>query len=73
MLKILLSAAGFLLLILLCSEEFRDSLQRQWRRLTALPRGKYLAYPLAAALALAAAGLILFALWSFLSTTFSYD
>ena len=73
MLKILLSAAGFLILILLCTEEFREALRRQWQRLNALPPGKYLAYPLAALLAVAAAGLILLALWSFLSTTFSYD
>lgn len=32
-----------------------------------------MAYPLAAALGLAAAGLMLFALWSFLSATFSYE
>jgi len=73
MLKILLALAGFVLLLLLCTEEFRDSLGRQWRRLTAHPPGKYLAYPLAALLAVAAAGLILWSLWSFLSTPFSYD
>ncbi len=73
MLKILLSAAGFLILLLLCTEEFRGSLRRQWQRLRAHSPGKYPAYPLAALLAVAAAGLILLALWSFLSTTFSYD
>ncbi|MDI6852799.1 MAG: hypothetical protein QME75_04245 [Deltaproteobacteria bacterium] len=70
---IILSAAGFLVFILLCSEEFRASLKRAWRRAYAFPGGRYLAYPVAALLALAAAGLMLFALWSFISSTFSYD
>jgi hypothetical protein len=73
MIDILLSAAGFLVFILLCSEEFRESLKRLWRRAFTFPGGRYLAYPLAALLGLAAAGLMLFALWSLLSTTFSYD
>ncbi len=73
MVKILLSAVGFLLIILLCAEEFRNFLRQIWQRLTVRPWMKYLAYPLAAVLALTAAGLILFALWAFLSTTFSYD
>jgi|GEM_PF-2173145 hypothetical protein len=73
MLKVLLSAAGFLLFILLCSEEFRKYLLHYWRRALASSRGKYWAYPVAAALALAAAGLMLFALWSLVTATFSYD
>lgn len=73
MLKLLLSLAGLLLLILLCTEEFRNTLPGLWRRLRALPGGQYLAYPLAVALILAATGLILFSLWFFVSTTFSYD
>jgi hypothetical protein len=73
MLNILLSAAGFLVFILLCSEEFRENLKRLWGRASGAPRGKYLAYPVAALLALAAAGLMLFAAWSLVAATFSYD
>jgi CRISPR/Cas system-associated protein Cas10 (large subunit of type III CRISPR-Cas system) len=73
MVNILISAVGFLLIILLCTEEFREALKTLWRRLTARPGAKYLAYPLAVVLILAAAGLILFSLWSLLSTRFSYD
>lgn len=73
MLDLLLSAAGCLVFILLCSEEFRNFLKHCWQRSSAVPGGKYVAYPLAAALALAAAGLMLFALWSLLSATFSYE
>ena len=73
MVNIFISAVGFLLIILLCTEEFRDFLKDLWRRFTVRPGMKFLAYPLAAALALAAAGLIAFSLWSFISTTFSYD
>lgn len=73
MVKILLSAGGFLVFILLCSEDFREALKHCWRRSCTSPRGKYLAYPLAAVLALAMAGLMFFALWSFMSATFSYD
>lgn len=73
MVDLLLSAAGFLVFILLCSEDFRQLIKDWWQRSSAFPGGKYLAYPLAAALALAAAGLMLFALWSLLSATFSYE
>lgn len=73
MLNILISTLGFVLLLLLLTEEFRDSLKKLWTQLTSKPRGKYLAYPLAVALVLAAAGLMAFSLWSFVSTTFSYD
>jgi hypothetical protein len=73
MVNILLSAVGFLLIILLLTEEFRDFLKHLWRRLTVRPWMKYLAYPLAAALLLAATGFIIFALWSLVSTKFSYD
>ena len=73
MVNILISAVGFLLIILLCTEEFRGALKSLWLRLTARPRAKYLAYPLAFVLILAAAGIIIFSLWSFVATTFSYD
>jgi hypothetical protein len=73
MVNILLFTVGFLLLILLFTEEFWGFLKYLWRRLTVRPWMKYLAYPLAAALLLAAAGCIGFFLWSVVSTTFSYD
>ena len=73
MLNLALSALGFFLILLLLTEEFRDTLRQVWRWLTSRPRGKYLAYPLALVLGLAAAGLIGFSLWFFVSTTFSYD
>ena len=73
MLSLALSVIGFLLILLLLTEEFRDTLQKLWQRFTSQPRGKYLAYPLALVLGLAAAGLIGFSLWFFVSTTFSYD
>jgi ABC-type uncharacterized transport system permease subunit len=72
-LNILFAAVGFLLIILLLTEEFRDLLKNLWRRFTVRPWMKYLAYPLAAALFLVAVGLIVFALWSLFSTKFSYD
>ena len=73
MLSLAFSVIGFLLILLLLTEEFRDTLRQVWRRFTLRPRGKYLAYPLALVLGLAAAGLIGFSLWFFVSTTFSYD
>ncbi|MEJ2069227.1 MAG: hypothetical protein P8X65_01660 [Syntrophobacterales bacterium] len=73
MLNLAFSALGFLLLLLLLTEEFRDSLRKLWRRFTSRPRRKYLAYPLALVLGLAALGLIGFSLWFFVSSTFSYD
>jgi hypothetical protein len=73
MAKILISLLGFLVILLLCTEEVRASLKNLWTRRTQTRRGKYLAYPLAVALALAAAGLILFSLWTFLAIPFSYD
>jgi small-conductance mechanosensitive channel len=73
MLNILFAAVGFLLIILLLTEEFRDFLKYLWRQLTVRPGMKYLAYPLAAALFLVAAGFIVFSLWSLFSTKFSYD
>jgi ABC-type uncharacterized transport system permease subunit len=72
-LNILFAAVGFLLIILLLTEEFRDLLKNLWRRFTVRPWMKYLAYSLAAALFLVAVGLIVFALWSLFSTKFSYD
>jgi uncharacterized BrkB/YihY/UPF0761 family membrane protein len=73
MAKILLSILGFLVILLLCTEEFRDALKKFWRNHTRTRREKFWAYPLALALALAAAGLIVFSLWVFLSSAFSYD
>lgn len=70
---LLISILGFLLILLLCTEEFREGLKKLWRRYTTQPGGKYLAYPLALVLGLAAAGLIVFSLWTFMTTTFSYD
>jgi hypothetical protein len=73
MLNILFAAVGFLLIILLLTEEFRDLLKYLWRQFTVRPWMKFLAYPLAAALFLVALGFIAFALWSLFSTKFSYD
>ena len=73
MMDLLISLLGFLLILLLCTEEFRAALKKFWQRHASQPRAKYLAYPLALVLVLAAAGLIGFSLWFFMSTTFSYD
>jgi hypothetical protein len=73
MLNILFAAVGFLLIILLLTEEFRDFLKYFWQKFTVRPWMKYLAYPLAAALILVAAGFIAFSLWTLFSTKFSYD
>jgi hypothetical protein len=73
MLNILFAAVGFLLIILLLTEEFRDFLKYFWQKSTVRPWMKYLAYPLAAALILVAAGFIAFSLWTLFSTKFSYD
>jgi hypothetical protein len=73
MMNLVISLLGFLLILLLLTEEFREALKKLWQRLTSQPRGKYLAYPLALVLVLAAAGLIVFSLWTFMSITFSYD
>jgi small-conductance mechanosensitive channel len=73
MLNILFAAVGFLLIILLLAEEFRDFLKYLWRQLTVRPGMKYLAYPLAAAFFLVAAAFIVFSLWTLFSTKFSYD
>ncbi len=73
MMDLFISLLGFLLILLLCTEEFREVLRKLWQRQTSQPGGKYLAYPLAVTLGLAAAGLILFSLWTFMTTTFSYD
>jgi len=71
--NILLLTAGFLLLLLLFTEEFWSFLKYLRERLTVRPGMKYLAYPLAAVLLLAAAGCIVFFLCSLVSTRFSYD
>lgn len=73
MMDLVISLLGFLLILLLCTEEFRGVLRKLWHRQISQPGGKYLAYPLALVLGVAAAGLIVFSLWSFMSTTFSYD
>jgi len=73
MVNLLISVLGFILILLLLTEEFRDTLRQLWRRFTSRPRGKYLAYPVALVLGLAAVGLIGFSLWFFVTTTFSYD
>jgi hypothetical protein len=71
--NILLFTIGFLLLLLLFTEEFWSFQKYLWQRLTVRPWMKYPAYPLAAVLLLAAAGCIIFFLWSVVSTRFSYD
>ncbi len=73
MVNIFLTALGFLLILLLVTEEFREALKNLWMHLMSRPWGKYLAYPLALVLGLVTTGLILYSLWSFVSTTFSYD
>lgn len=73
MVNILLFTIGFLLLLLLFTKEFWSFLKYLWLRLTVRPWMQYLAYPLAAVLLLAAAGCIVFFLWSVVSTRFSYD
>jgi hypothetical protein len=72
-LNILFAAVGFLLIILLLTEEFRNFLKNLWRQFTVRPWMKCLAYPLAVALFLVAVGFIFFSLWSLFSTRFSYD
>ena len=73
MMDLFITLLGFFLILLLLTEEFREFLKKLWHRQTSQPGGKYLAYPLALVLGVAAAGLIVFSLWSFMSTTFSYD
>jgi hypothetical protein len=73
MLNILFAAIGFLLIILLLTEEFRDFLKNLWRQFTVRPWMKYIGYPLVAVLFLIAVGFIVFSLWTLFSTTFSYD
>ncbi len=73
MLPVLVSLLGFLLLLLLCTEEFRGTLWSFWKRQTSGSSRKYLAYPLAFLAAVAALGLIAFSMWLLLSSGFSYD
>jgi amino acid transporter len=73
MTKILLAILGFLVILLLLTEECRDALKKFWSRHTRTRLEKFFAYPRALVLALAAAGLILFSLWTFLAIPFSYD
>ena len=73
MMDLFITLLGFLLILLLCTEEFRGGLKKLWQKHTSQPGGKYLAYPLALVLGVAAAGLIVFSLWTFMTTTFSYD
>jgi hypothetical protein len=72
-LNLFCAAVGFLLIILLLTQEFRDLLKNLWRKSTVRPGMKYLAYPIAAALFVIAVGFIVFSLWCLLSTRFSYD
>ena len=73
MTNIFLFILGFFLLLFLFTEDFWRFLRKVRQRLTARPGLKFLAYPLTAALLLAAAGCILFFLWSVVTTKFSYD
>jgi len=67
-------SAGLLLIILLCTEEFRRGLTLAQAALERRPRLKPLAYPLAALLGLAVTGIILNALIKLvLSLPFSYE
>lgn len=67
-------SAGLLLIILLCTEEFRRGLALAQAALERRPRLKPLAYPLAALLGLAAVLIILNALINLiLSLPFSYE
>ena len=58
MLDLILSYAGFFLILLLFSEDFRRLCQRLKGKLEERPALKILAYPLAAGFLLIAAGLI---------------
>ena len=74
MLTFISISAGLLLIILLCTEEFRRGLLYAREALQRRPRLKPLAYPLAALLLLAVALLLLNALIGLvLSVTFSYE
>ncbi len=73
-LKTFLFYAGFFLIFLLFSEEFRSGLQRGRAVVRQRPHLKYLAYPLAAAALLLAAALIVNSLVTlFTSILFSYE
>jgi len=74
MLEILLTAAGFLIIILLCTEECRVLVRRLGQNLQERPRTRLLVGLLALILALAAAGFILYSLWLLVGgPRFAYD
>ena len=72
-LETLLVVAGFFLIVIFFSEEFQQGLRRLQVLLKQRPRLKYVAYPLAALLGLAAAALIIHALVHLAASRFSYD
>ena len=69
----LLFVAGFFLIFIFCSEEFKRGLQRLKALLQQQPRLKYLVYPLGALLVLGAAALMINAVANFAALCFSYD
>jgi hypothetical protein len=73
MLPILLSAAGILVIALLCSEEFRALVQRLRQRPPPNPWARFALYVGAALLLLAAAALLVCCILSLFSRQFSYD
>lgn len=73
MLPILLSLAVVLVIGLLCSEEFRALVGRLRQQPPETLGARFALYALAALLALASAGLLVFSLLSLFSSQFSYD
>lgn len=74
MLEILLTAAGFLIIIFLCTEECQALVRRLGQCVPERPRTRILVSLLALALILAAAGLTLYSLWLLIGgPRFAYD
>jgi uncharacterized protein YacL len=69
----LLFYAGFFLIFIFLSEEFKRSLHRLSTLLKRRPRLKYLAYPLGVLLFLVVAALIIRLVVHFVALRFSYD
>jgi hypothetical protein len=66
--------AGFLLVLILCSEEFKRLVKYLWKVISRYPRLKVLCYPLAVVLIMAAAALIANSFITlFVTVLFSYD